>query len=148
MSALNKALKKCEKLTDEQRVALFISSFKTVVDVTENITKDRTKAMNTALTVVMNAVAADGKLEEGEFALLFAFFKNVTDTPIDFVTAKKMVTACGNPNDQIVFIKNYFLSVSEYGEGPAIAFICMIMAVLSIDGDVSFKEKRWMNKIF
>ncbi len=148
MSLINKALKKCEKMTDEQRVSLFVDSFATVLEATNNIVKDTSKASKITLGIILYAVAADGKFVEDEYKLVQFLIEKATGSKLSFPEAKALVESMGDPNEQIDYLKKYFLAVSEQGEDKGVAFICLIMTVLSIDGDVSYKEKKWMNKIF
>ncbi|MBO4551782.1 MAG: hypothetical protein J5673_01105 [Candidatus Methanomethylophilaceae archaeon] len=145
---VTKALKRCEKLTDEQRVQMFMESFSKVLDVTNSIVKDKPKALAITLNIVFYSVAADGKLVPEEFALVQFLLEKATGEKYPFSEVKKLIENAGDPNDQIDYIRKYFLLVDDYGEEAGVAFICLIMSVLSIDGDVSYREKKWMNKIF
>ncbi len=148
MFEMSKALKQCEKLTDEERIELFAESFKKVNEATRIILKDDAKAFSTTLSVVLYSAAADGKFEEEEYALIAAMIKAATDRSLSYPEAKSLVESVGDPEEEIDFLRDYFIAVCDVSDDAGIAYVCLMMTTLAIDGDVSYKEKKWMKKVF
>jgi len=148
MSAINKALKKCEKLSDEQRIDLFIDSYSNVLNAFDKISGNRSEAYAATLRVILLSMAADGKFTEKEYALLSALLKNTIDKELSYSEAKALVESAGDPSEYVDVLRNLFVGVANYSDEAAVSFACLIAIVLAIDDDVTYKEKKWMNKIF
>ena len=148
MSAIDKALKKCEKLSDEERITVFVDSYNVVLNAFSDIRQNEQEGFTATLKTILLAMAADGKFNSDEYSLLATLIKHVTDKVISYEDAKSMIESLGSPDDYIETLKHLFSDLMKYSEEAAVSFAVLIITVLAIDGDVSYKEKKWFKKIF
>ena len=149
MSAITKALMKCKELSYGQRTELFVDSFQTVWDVKKRTLSDE-KALNDTIKIVLYSVAADDRFNREEFKLVAFLLNKATGKMYTYSSAKDEIEkrTTISQDEQIGYLRSSYEECLRYGEEMGAKFICLVLSTLSIDDEITFKERMWTKKVF
>lgn len=106
-------------------------------------------AITIYLDFVLCAVAADGKLTEEEFILVKPIMDLVTGSDVSYENAKAIFKAAGldKPKEYKAAMDKTvdLLGIISPELKDDIILVCML--ICSVDGKISFREKRWIKKL-
>lgn len=119
-----------------------------IIPALNKITRNELSGSRIFALFILGAVAADGRLTEEEYAVLYPTFKNFFGDNIDYVRCKKIFE--GAPEevnrlaDSVDFMADMLAAFSEELRDDVVIACLMICA---IDGKVSAKEKAWIKRL-
>ena len=113
---------------------------------------DPDKALNLLIGAACAAASVDGKLHEGEYrqinGLISALVgKNEGVASFDQVKALIERTVDLDTNDSD-YVRAIYVELTIVDQDSAVAFICFLAAMISCDGDASWKERRWLKAVY
>ncbi len=113
------------------------------------ITQSGKDGVTIYLTFILTSVAADGRLDENEYAMLRPLLEKAMGREITYDDAKRIFTEAGldKPKeykravDQMVDM----LGMVSMDLKTDIIIVCMM--VCAVDGKISSKEKKWIKQL-
>lgn len=119
-----------------------------VIPALSAITDDGLDGVTIFATFVMGAIAADGKLSEEEYILLYPILHTFFGNSVNYEECKKAVRLLKPESRELKKAVNEMVDVfgqlsDELKED--IVLICMM--ICAIDGKISLKEKNWIKKL-
>lgn len=151
MSNFDDLIRSFTKIDSKTRVAMTADAFKTVYQALVDIYDDNDQGYNDAVLVALYAVAADGKFEEAEYYLVKPMLESVFGGRMDYSRAKQIIQNTLDDEDNshpIDFLLRIKGKLANYGSDAMKAFVTLLLGVLDIDGEISYKEKTWLHEIF
>ena len=149
MSSFDTLCKKLEELEPEKYAQLFNEISVNVVNQLVNLTAGGTNGLNAYLQFLLASVAADGKLSEGEFALLKPLFDRMADKDLTYEEGKELFKTMGldNPDSYKDVVDTMVDIIGLVDEELKDEIILLCLLVCAIDGEVSEKEKEWIKQL-
>lgn len=149
MSDFNKLCKAVEDMDPATYAAVIATKSAQVIKGLKDLTGDGVDAVSIFADLVLCSVAADGKLDETEYAVAKPVLDLAFGRDVSYDDAKKIFKAAGLDKskeykevvDQMVDV----IGVADPELKEDIVLVCLL--VCAVDGKVSFKEKHWIKKL-
>lgn len=136
-----------ENLSDEDRAALIIREGKRVYDGLSDIPFTAYNPLSALAAFVMGAIVSDGKLDENEYAMILPALQNAFGKNIDYATLKTALKS-GRATEKInEYVSALMKIVASKDEDLVSDIVTLCLLVVSIDGKVSPKERRYIRKL-
>lgn len=149
MSTFNDLCKVMETLDPASFSQIMVEKTVDILNGLAGITEDGMDAVTIYLDFILCAVAADGKLTEEEFILVKPIMDLVSGTDVTYENAKAIFKAAGldRPKEYKAAMDKTvdLLGVISPELKDDIILVCML--ICSVDGKISFREKRWIKKL-
>lgn len=149
MSSFNDLCKVMETLDPALFNQIMVEKTVDILKGLSGVTEDGVDAITIYLDFVLCAVAADGKLTEEEFVLVKPIMDLVTGSDVSYENAKAIFKAAGldKPKEYKAAMDKTvdLLGIISPELKDDIILVCML--ICSVDGKISFREKRWIKKL-
>lgn len=149
MSSFNDLCKVMETLDPALFNQIMVEKTVDILKGLSGVTEDGVDAITIYLDFVLCAVAADGKLTEEEFVLVKPIMDLVAGSDVSYENAKAIFKAAGldKPKEYKAAMDKTvdLLGIISPELKDDIILVCML--ICSVDGKISFREKRWIKKL-
>ncbi len=136
-----------ENLSDEDRAALIIREGKRVYDGLSDIPFTAYNPFSALAAFIMGAIVSDGKIDENEYAMILPSLQKAFGKDVDYETLKTALKS-GRATEQINEYVNVLMKiVVSKNEDLVSDIVTLCLLVVSIDGKVSPKERRYIRKL-
>lgn len=119
-----------------------------IIPALAKITQDGESGIEIFFTFILGAIAADNRLAEEEYELLYPMLRLFFDDNINYETAKKSFRQMKpehkllkNITDEMVDV----LGLLSKDLKKDIVLVCML--ICAVDGKISLKEKNWIRQL-
>ena len=104
--------------------------------------------VETLATFIVGAVAADGKLDEREYLLIYPSLVRAFGEDFDFATVKAEFESDKQTHKEIRdYTRDLLTVLSLVDEGLREDVVALCLAVVTVDGRISFKERKYIKKL-
>jgi len=151
MRDFEKLCKQLEKLSHEDLLRYagekYGSSLRALAQVTDG---DVRKASAILTICAMAAASVDGKFEEGEYYHIAGLITATADIEgISYEDAKALIEKSIPEKDSGAdFVEGVYLTIAQVDQQASFDFIFFLAAICAADGDVCWKERAWIKKIY
>lgn len=97
---------------------------------------------------IYGAIAADGKLSEDEYALIYPLLYSFFGDSINYEDAKKAFSSSSKEHKELKNTVDDMVDlIGLFSEEMKADIIVVIMLICAVDGKISLKEKNWIKKL-
>lgn len=97
---------------------------------------------------IYGAIAADGKLSEDEYALIYPLLHSFFGDTIDYNDAKRAFSSLSKEHRELKKIVDDMVDVIGcFSDEMKTDIVIVAMLICAVDGKISFKEKNWIKKL-
>ena len=97
---------------------------------------------------VLGAIAADGKLSEEEYNLMFPFLQVFLGDSIEYSVAKSKFKQLKKENKELKNVVNQMIDIiGLFSDDLKQDIIIICMMICAMDGKISLKEKKWIMQL-
>ena len=140
--------KEFEEMDGETYTALLLEKSATLVPALSLITANGLSGIAIFSTFIFGAIAADGRLSEEEYVLVYPLLHAFFGDEIDYETCKKAVKSMRAESKDLKETADEMVDViGELSEDLKDDIILVCLMICSIDGKISHKEKQWIKKL-
>lgn len=144
IDAFREQLQKIVNLTDDEKIGLALESIRELAPEIRRYSDDDSKVTGTIIAIFATSIAADGKLNAQELALIHAFLDTAGIEIKDVDELVALIRACStNEAYDLVRTLNKILSV----DGQA-SLITLVAAICAIDDKIESNEVAYLNDLF
>lgn len=148
MKDFNELCREYETLDAESYAAILTEKAANVLPALHAVTESGIDGATIFLSYILAAIAADGRLSEEEYALIYPLLYAFFGEGVDYEACKEAVRKTrrfGGKMKKIVKSMTDVFGVVSDGLKDDIVLICLM--ICAVDGKVSPKEKRWIRKL-
>lgn len=149
MSSFNDLCKLMESMDPATYTEVMVAKSADVLVGLRDLTCDGLDALAIYTDFLLCAVAADGKLSEGEFLMVKPVMDLIAGSDVSYDDAKAIFKAAGldKPKEYKAAMDKTvdLLGLVSPELKDDIILVCML--VCAVDGKISFREKRWIKKL-
>ena len=140
--------KEFEEMDSETYAALLLEKSATLVPALSLISANGLSGIAIFSTFIFGAIAADGRLSEEEYTLVYPLLHAFFGDKIDYESCKKAVKSMRAESKDLKETANEMVDVlGELSEDLKDDIILVCLMICSIDGKISLKEKQWIKKL-
>ncbi len=148
MSDFNKLCKEFEQIDATTYRALLAEKSLKVLPALMAITEDGLNGAEIFATFIMGAIAADGKLSEEEYLLVYPLLSLFFGDSVNYEDCKKAVRSLRKESNELKKIVDEMVDViGLVSDDLKDDIIIVIMLITAIDGKISLREKNWIKKL-
>lgn len=148
MSDFNKLCKEFEQIDATTYGALLAEKSLKVLPALMAITEDGLSGAEIFATFIMGAIAADGKLSEEEYLLVYPLLSLFFGDSVNYEDCKKAVRSLRKESSELKKIVDEMVDViGLVSDDLKDDIIIVIMLITAIDGKISLREKNWIKKL-
>ncbi len=148
MSDFNKLCKEFEQIDATTYRALLAEKSLKVLPALMAITEDGLSGAEIFATFIMGAIAADGKLSEEEYLLVYPLLSLFFGDSVNYEDCKKAVRSLRKESNELKKIVDEMVDViGLVSDDLKDDIIIVIMLITAIDGKISLREKNWIKKL-
>ena len=148
MSDFNKLCKEFEQIDATTYRALLAEKSLKVLPALMAITEDGLSGAEIFATFIMGAIAADGKLSEEEYLLVYPLLSLFFGDSVNYEDCKKAVRSLRKESNELKKIVDEMVDViGLVSDDLKDYIIIVIMLITAIDGKISLREKNWIKKL-
>ena len=148
MSDFNKLCKEFEQIDATTYRALLAEKSLKVLPALMAITEDGLNGAEIFATFIMGAIAADGKLSEEEYLLVYPLLSLFFGDSVTYEDCKKAVRSLRKESNELKKIVDEMVDViGLVSDDLKDDIIIVIMLITAIDGKISLREKNWIKKL-
>ena len=148
MNDFNKLCKIFEEMDPAQYTLLLAEKSAKVMPALALITGTGEDAVALFATFALGAVAADGRLSEEEYALLYPILRTCFGDNVDYAACKDLARALRPESRELKKYVNDLVDVLGLLSDELkddLVLICMMLC--AVDGKISFAEKNWIKQL-
>ncbi len=140
--------KEFEQMDSETYAALLAEKAATLVPALTLVTEDGLGGIAVFSTFIFGAIAADGRLSEAEYSLVYPLLHAFFGDTVDYETCRLTVRALRPEGRELKKAVDEMADVlAELSENLKNDLILVCLMICAIDGKVSFKEKQWIKQL-
>lgn len=148
MSDFNKLCKEFEQIDATTYRALLAEKSLKVLPALMAITEDGLSGAEIFATFIMGAIAADGKLSEEEYLLVYPLLSLFFGDSVNYEDCKKAVRSLRKEGNELKKIVDEMVDViGLVSDDLKDDIIIVIMLITAVDGKISLREKNWIKKL-
>lgn len=148
MSDFNKLCKEFEQIDATTYRALLAEKSLKVLPALMAITEDGLSGAEIFATFIMGAIAADGKLSEEEYLLVYPLLSLFFGDSVNYEDCKKAVRSLRKEGNELKKIVDEMVDViGLVSDDLKDDIIIVIMLITADDGKISLREKNWIKKL-
>lgn len=148
MFEFKKMCNEFEKLTAVERGVILAEKSVKVLAKLKLYDEPDIDPVETLATFILGSIVSDGKVDEKEYLLMYPALVKVFGEDFDFESVK---AAVARDNKARKTIKNYskelFNVLSEIDESFIEDVVALCLCVVTIDGKISLKERKYIKKL-
>lgn len=148
MTEFDDLCREAEDIDFETRCAILKGKSQEILPLLSEKSEDGESGADILSTFLFSAMAADGRLSEEEYDLLYPLLSSFLGDKINYTDAKKAVGAMRKENREMKKISEDMVGVlAEFSEDLRREIILVIMMICAADGKISLSEKLWIKKL-
>lgn len=148
MTEFDDLCREAEDIDFETRCAILKGKSQEILPLLSEKSEDGESGADILSTFLFSAMAADGKLSEEEYDLLYPLLSSFLGDKINYTDAKKAVGAMRKENREMKKISEDMVDVlAEFSEDLRREIVLVIMMICAADGKISLSEKLWIKKL-
>lgn len=148
MTEFDKLCQEAEDIDWETRCAIVRGKSEEILPLLQGQSSDGVNGTEIFTTFLLSAMAADNKLTEEEYALLYPLLKTFLGDSINFDDAKKAVGSMRKESRELKKVTEDMLDViASFSQELRKDIVLVIMMICAADGKISLSEKLWIKKL-
>ena len=148
MTEFDDLCREAEDIDFETRCAILKGKSQEILPLLSEKSEDGESGADILSTFLFSAMAADGRLSEEEYDLLYPLLSSFLGEKINYTDAKKAVGAMRKENREMKKISEDMVGVlAEFSENLRREIVLVIMMICAADGKISLSEKLWIKKL-
>lgn len=148
MTEFDDLCREAEDIDFETRCAILKGKSQEILPLLSEKSEDGESGADILSTFLFSAMAADGRLSEEEYDLLYPLLSSFLGEKINYRDAKKAVGAMRKENREMKNISEDMVGVlAEFSEDLRREIVLVIMMICAADGKISLSEKLWIKKL-
>ena len=148
MTEFDDLCREAEDIDFETRCAILKGKSQEILPLLSEKSEDGESGADILSTFLFSAMAADGRLSEEEYDLLYPLLSSFLGDKINYTDAKKAVGAMRKENREMKKISEDMVGVlAEFSEDLRREIVLVIMMICAADGKISLSEKLWIKKL-
>ena len=148
MTEFDDLCREAEDIDFETRCAILKGKSQEILPLLSEKSEDGESGADILSTFLFSAMAADGRLSEEEYDLLYPLLSSFLGDKINYTDAKKAVGAMRKENREMNKISEDMVGVlAEFSEDLRREIVLVIMMICAADGKISLSEKLWIEKL-
>lgn len=148
MTEFDKLCQEAEDIDWETRVAIIRGKSEEILPLLSEARSGDASGADIFATFLLGALAADGKLTEEEYALLFPLLQSFLGDSINYEDARKAVAGMRKESRELKILGKRLMDVvGEFSQDLRKDIVLVIMLICAVDGKISFSEKNWIRSL-
>ena len=148
MKEFNELCKEAEQIDLLTYSAVLAQKSLHILPALREITEDGLSGAAIYASFIFGAIAADGRLSEDEYLLVYPMLRAFFGEEVDYETAKKVFASAGPERRALKKSAKEMAKVfGELDEDLRDDIVTVCLLITAIDGKVSLKEKAWIKKM-
>ena len=148
MTEFDDLCREAEDIDFETRCAILKGKSQELLPLLSEKSEDGESGADILSTFLFSAMAADGRLSEEEYDLLYPLLSSFLGEKINYTDAKKAVGAMRKENREMKKISEDMVGVlAEFSEDLRREIVLVIMMICAADGNISLSERLWIKKL-
>ena len=148
MNDFNKLCKEFESIDAATYSTILAEKSLRIVPALMAITEDGLSGAEIFASFIMGAIAADGKLSEEEYMLVYPMLHLFFGDNVNYDDCKKAVRSLRHEGKELGKIVDEMVDViGLLSEDLKDDIIIVIMLITAVDGRISLREKNWIKKL-
>ena len=148
MTEFDKLCQEAEDIDWETRVAIIRGKSEEILPLLSEARSGDASGADIFATFLLGALAADGKLTEEEYALLFPLLQSFLGDSINYEDARKAVSGMRKESRELKTLGKRLMDVvGEFSQDLRKDIVLVIMLICAVDGKISFSEKNWIRSL-
>ncbi|MGN1163895.1 MAG: hypothetical protein ACI4S4_03710 [Candidatus Ornithospirochaeta sp.] len=148
MTEFDKLCQEAEDIDWETRVAIIRGKSDEILPLLNEARAGESSGADIFATFLLGALAADGKLTEEEYALLFPLLQSFLGDSINYSDARKAVKGMKKESRELKELGTRMIEViGEFSPDLRKDIVMVIMLICAVDGKISFSEKNWIRSL-
>lgn len=148
MKLFNEICELVENMDADSYSEVLVEKSLTILPALADILEDDLKAVSVFATFILGAIAADGKLDENEYKLLYPFLREFFGDSIDYESCKNAASAFKKEGKELKKYVNYMVDIiGNLSDDLKEDIIIVCILICSIDGKISVSEKMWIKQL-
>ncbi|MBO5526314.1 MAG: TerB family tellurite resistance protein [Clostridia bacterium] len=143
-----KLIRTFESLTQDERNALFEQKSASVVSALKKLDLPGVDPLSALSALILSCVVSDGTIDDKEYELMLPFLKKLFGEDYDFDSIKKEVLVSDETSKELASsVKVLIDAFSMLSEELKTDAVTVCLCILSVDGKISKREKRFLSKL-
>ena len=148
MTEFDKLCQEAEDIDWETRVAIIKGKSEEILPLLSGERVGDATGADIFATFLLGALAADGKLEEEEYALLFPLLQSFLGDSINYADARKAVRGMKKESRELKALGTRMIkTIGAFSPQLRKDIVMVIMLIAAADGKISFFEKNWIRSL-
>lgn len=148
MTEFYELCKEAEDIDFETRCAILRGKSEELLPLLSEKSVDGESGEDILSTFLISAMAADGRLSQGEYELLHPLLSSFLGEKMNYKDAKKAVGSMKKEAREMKKISEKMIEVlSEFSDELRKEIVLVILMICASDGKVSLSEKLWIQKL-
>lgn len=148
MSDFDRLCKEFENMDILSYSALLAEKSQRILPALSAVTQDGESGVEIFMTFILGAIAADNRLAEEEYALIYPLLHAFFGENVNYEDAKKAFSKMKPEHKKIKNITDEMvdmLGLLSTDLKKDIVLVCML--ICAVDGKISLKEKNWIHQL-
>ncbi len=148
MTEFNKLCKKFEEMDALQYSAILAKKSAKVLPVLSEIGGSKADGVRIFAQYVLGAIAADGRLSEEEYLIVYPLLHAFFGEELDYETCKSAIRFLKPESKELNNVLNDMIDMfGLFDEDLKDDLIIICMLICAIDGKITPKEKNWLKEL-
>lgn len=148
MKDFDKLCKDFESIDIDTYAAVLTEKAMKLIPALSAFSEDGLSGIEIFASFIYGAIAADGKLSEDEYALIYPLLHAFFGDSIDYNDAKRAFSSLSKEHKELKTIVDEMVDlIGFFSDEMKADIIIVVMLICAVDGKISLKEKNWIKKL-
>ena len=148
MKDFDKLCKDFESIDIDTYAAVLTEKAMKLIPALSAFSEDGLSGIEIFASFIYGAIAADGKLSEDEYALVYPLLHAFFGDSIDYNDAKRAFYSLSKEHKELKTIVDEMVDlIGFFSDEMKADIIIVVMLICAVDGKISLKEKNWIKKL-
>lgn len=148
MKDFDKICKDFESIDVDTYKAVLTEKAMKLIPALSAFSEDGMSGVELFASFIYSAIAADGKLSEDEYALIYPLLHSFFGDNIDYADAKRAFSSLSKEHKELKIIVDDMVDViGLFSDEMKADIIIVAMLICAVDGKISLREKNWIKKL-
>lgn len=148
MKDFDKLCKDFESIDIDTYAAVLTEKAMKLIPALSAFSEDGLSGIEIFASFIYGAIAADGKLSEDEYALVYPLLHAFFGDSIDYNDAKRAFSSLSKEHKELKTIVDEMVDlIGFFSDEMKADIIIVVMLICAVDGKISLKEKNWIKKL-
>ena len=148
MKDFDKLCKDFESIDIDTYAAVLTEKAMKLIPALSAFSEDGLSGIEIFASFIYGAIAADGKLSEDEYALVYPLLHAFFGDSIDYNDAKRAFSSLSKEHKELKTIVDEMVDlIGFFSDEMKTDIVIVAMLICAVDGKISFKEKNWIKKL-